>query len=92
MKKSAIEKLLATHSHLVHSQGVKVASHIQREAGEWIQHTVMLEGQDVPFKFKRTKKYKSLQDQKVSLTYYPETESVAGFEMEVMKVVRIKRF
>ena len=40
---------------------------------------------------KRTKKYKSLQGARVNLTYYPTTDSVAGIDFEVMKVVRIRR-
>jgi hypothetical protein len=44
----------------------------------------------VPFKYKRKKLYQSLQGQRVNLTYYPETETIAGFSIEVMSVVRIK--
>ena len=50
----------------------------------------MIEGCDVAFKFQRKKKYKSLDGAQVNLTYYPQTDTVAGFEIEVMKVVRIK--
>ncbi|PIW62766.1 MULTISPECIES: hypothetical protein [Shewanella] len=88
----AVKKMLAKHERLVHSEGVTVLSHTQREKGEWIQHTIMVDDCDVPFKFRRVKKYKDLQGQKVSLVYYPDTEMVAGFEIEIMQVVRIKRF
>jgi hypothetical protein len=67
-----------------------VLSHVQRESGAWIINTVMLEDYSVPFKFKRKKPYKDLKGQFVNLTYYPDTESVAGIEVEVMKVVRIR--
>ena len=50
----------------------------------------MIEGCDVPFKYKRKKPYKDLKGQRVNLTYYAATEMVAGIEFEVMKVVRIK--
>jgi len=50
----------------------------------------MIEDCDVPFKYKRKKHYKSLKGQRVNLTYYPAKESVAGMELEIMKVVRIK--
>jgi hypothetical protein len=50
----------------------------------------MIEGYDVPFKYKRKKMYKNIKGQRVNLTYYPATESVAGIDMEIMKVVRIK--
>ncbi len=69
---------------------MKVVSHVQRDTKEWVLNTVMLEGYDVPFKYKRKKMYKNIQGQRVNLTYYPVTESVAGIEMETMKVVRIK--
>ncbi len=67
-----------------------MASHMQREDGDWILHTLMLEGVDVPFKFKRKKHYRSLKGARVNLTYYPGIELVAGIEFEVMKVVRIR--
>ncbi|MGR8949180.1 MAG: hypothetical protein ACU84Q_14115 [Gammaproteobacteria bacterium] len=85
------DKLLARHDRLVHSERRKVTSHIQRESGEWILNTVLLEDQDVPFRYKRKKKYKSLVGASVNLTYYPTTEDVGGFDVEIMKVVRIRR-
>ena len=88
--KSEPDKLIAKHKNLVHSNMRKVTSHVQREKGEWIINTLMVEGCEVPFKYKRKKKYKSIKGQRVNLTYYPDTESVAGIEMEVMTVVRIK--
>lgn len=90
--KSPVDKLLLNHESLVHSEGVKVTSHTQREDGEWILHTLMIEGCEAPFKFKRKKKYKTLKGAKVNMTYYPAVEAVAGFEVEVMKVVRIKLY
>ena len=88
--KSPVKKLLEKHQQLTHSEMMKVASHVQRESGEWIINTLMLEGLDVPFKYKRKKQYKNITGQRVNLTYYPATENVAGFDMEVMNVVRIK--
>jgi hypothetical protein len=88
--KSEPKKLLERHKNLVHSEMLKVNSHVQREAGEWIINTLMIEGSEVPFKYKRKKKYKNIKGQRVNLTYYPDIESVAGIEMEVMTVVRIK--
>lgn len=84
------KKMLARHDKLVHSEDVKVVSHVQREEGEWIINTVMIEGVDIPFRYKRKKKYKDLSGAQVNLTYYPDQISVAGIEMEVMTVVRIK--
>jgi len=69
---------------------LKVTSHVQREDGDWIINTVMVEGHDVPFKYKRKKRYNSLESQRVNMTYYPGTEQIAGMEFEVMNVVRIK--
>lgn len=88
--KSDVKKLLKKNEQLNQLDGVKVISHVQRESGEWITNTLMLEGYDVPFKYKRTKKYRNLQGAPVNLTYYPQTEIVAGIEFESMKVVRIR--
>lgn len=78
------------HRKLVHSEMVKVVSHVQRDTEDWVLNTILIEGCDVPFKYKRKKMYKNIKGQRVNLTYYPLTESVAGIEMETMKVVRIK--
>lgn len=84
------EKLLKKHAQLTHSENQKVNSHVQREIDEWYLNTIMLEGYDVPFKFKRKQPYKSLKGARVNLTYYPEQETIAGFKVEIMHVVRIK--
>lgn len=83
-------KLIKKHKQLTQSDMQKVRSHIQREAGEWIINIIMVEGCDVPFKFKRKQAYKDVTGQRVNLTYYHTTEIVAGIDMEVMNVVRIK--
>lgn len=88
--KSQPEKLLQQHKQLTHSEMVKVISHVQRTQDDWILNTIMIEDCDVPFKYKRKKHYKNLKGQLVNLTYYPGKESVAGIELEIMKVVRIK--
>jgi hypothetical protein len=88
--KSPVDKLLHANPRLVHSKMLKVDSHVQRESGEWILNTLMIEGYSVPFRYRRKQRYRSLQGARVNLTYYPDTETVAGIAMEVMKVVRIK--
>lgn len=90
MNNKAVTRLLSTHHKLIHSDNMKVVSHVQRDTKEWIVNTLMIEGYDVRFKYKRKKQYKNITGQRVNLTYYPSMESVAGIEMEVMKVVRIK--
>ncbi len=85
------KKLVAKNKNLTHSELMKVTSHVQRVQGEWILHSLMVEGCDVPFKFKRKGNYQSLKGARVNLTYYSEQETVAGMNFEVMKVVRIKR-
>jgi len=85
------DKLLNKHPGLTHSELQKVTSHVQREKDEWYLNTVMIEGHSVPFKFKRKKAYKSLTGVYVNLTYYPDVETVAGFKIEIMHVVRIKK-
>lgn len=90
MKKKTAEELLKKHEKLVHSESVTVVSHVQREQDEWFMNTVMIKDCDAPFKYKRKKAYKSLTNQQVNMTYYPSTETIAGFEIEVMNIVRIK--
>ena len=90
MSNKTVKKLLDSHQRLIHSEDMKVVSHVQRDTKEWVLNTVMVEGCEVPFKYKRKKKYKNIQGRRVNLTYYSEIEAVAGIDMEVMKVVRIK--
>lgn len=84
------DKLLKKHKNLVHSEMLKVTSHVQRSEDDWIINTLMIEGYDVPFKYKRQKAYKNIKGARVNLTYYPDVEIVAGMEFEIMRVVRIK--
>lgn len=84
------DKLTKKHKELIHTEMSKVISHVQRQVGEWHLNTVMIEGCDVPFKYKRKKIYKKLVGQRVNLTYYAMTETVAGLEFEIMNVVRIR--
>ncbi len=88
--KSEPEKLVKKHQQLVHSDHLTVTSHVQRNEGDWIVNTIMVEGCDAPFRYKRKKAYKNIKGQRVNLTYYPGTETVAGLEFEVMNVVRIR--
>ncbi|PPC77826.1 hypothetical protein C4K68_08580 [Pokkaliibacter plantistimulans] len=90
-KKATAKQLLQTHSNLIHSEDRKVTSHVQRDDGEWYLNTLMVEGCDVPFKYRRKEHYRCLKGARVNLTYYPETETVAGMEFEFMKVVRIRQ-
>jgi hypothetical protein len=88
--KSEVDKMLERHRLLVHTERKRVVSHAQRDTDHWIINTLMLEGCDVPFRFKRKKPYRNLKGMYVNLTYYPGTESVAGIDLEVMNVVRIR--
>jgi hypothetical protein len=88
---SDTDKLIRKHLELNQLDVAKVVSHVQRKKGEWIFNTIMLDGYDVPFKYSRKKKYKNLEGARVNLTYYRQKESIAGVDMEVMKVVRIRR-
>ena len=69
----------------------RVVGHVQREKDGWILNTVMLDGYDVPFKYSRKRRYRNLQGARVNLTYYPQLEQVAGLDVEIMKVVRIRQ-
>lgn len=83
--------LLKKNDELIHSDAMKVVSHVQRSQEDWILHTLMIDGYDVPFRFRRQGKYRTLKGARVNLTYYPTQEIVAGVPMEIMKVVRVKR-
>lgn len=89
--KSNPAALITKNPGLIHSDALKVKSHVQRNQDDWVLHTLMIEGYDVPFRFKRQGKYLSLRGARVNLTYYPAQETVAGIPVEVMKVVRVKR-
>lgn len=90
-RKGEAALLVEKHQQLTHSEDYKVASHVQRESDEWWLNTLMLEGVDVPFKYKRQKRYKNLKGSRVNVTYYPAVEKVAGFEIDVFRVVRLRR-
>ena len=85
------KKLIEKNQNLIHSEFMKVVAHTQRDEGQWVLHSLMIEGCDVPFKFKRQGHYKTLKGARVNMTYYAEEEQVAGIIFEVMRVVRIKR-
>ena len=89
--KSDVNKLLKKNEQLNQLDSAKVISHVQRDSGDWVKNTLMLEGHSVPFKYNRKKRYRSLQGGSVNLTYYPQSEQVVGMEFESMKVVRIRR-
>jgi hypothetical protein len=91
MPKSPIEKRLDKHHQLTHSENMKVTSHVQREEDVWWSNTLMIQNYDVPFKYKRKKPYQSLQGATVNITYYPNSEEIAGMSFEYMKVVRLRR-
>jgi hypothetical protein len=88
--KSTVDKIVEKNKSLIQSDFRKVVSHVQRDEGEWLVNTLMIEDCDAPFKYKRKKAYKNLTGQRVNLTYYVNYEKVAGIEMEIMKVVRLR--
>ena len=88
---SDIDKLLRKHRQLNQLDAARVVSHVQRKSGDWMLNTLLLEGYEVPFKYSRKKTYRSLQGARVNLTYYPQREMIAGLEIEIMNVVRIRR-
>lgn len=92
MKKTDVDRLLEKNHALTQSDYQKVTSHVQRaeKGSDWIINTILIEGQTVPFRFKRKKQYKNLKGARVNLTYYPVIEIVAGIPMEAMKVIRIR--
>ena len=89
--KNEVDKLLEKNHQLNHLELARVVSHVQREKDGWVLNTIMLEGYDVPFKYSRKRLYQSLKGARINLTYYPQSENVAGMNFEIMKVVRLKR-
>lgn len=89
--KSEVDRLLERNPQLNHLEMVSVVSHVQRENDGWVLNTIMVDGYDVPFRYRRRKLYRNLKGARVNLTYYPQTEQVAGVNIEVMKVVRLRR-
>ncbi|MFT6917123.1 MAG: hypothetical protein ACJAWL_003480 [Motiliproteus sp.] len=89
--KSEPEKLTLKHPELTHSDGLRVVSHVQREAGEWFVNTLMIQDCEVPFKYRRKKRYQNLEGLQVNLTYYRGIEAIAGLEVDIMNIVRIKK-
>ena len=57
---SDLSKMLKKNEQLNQLDMAKVASHVQREADDWVHNTIMLEDYDVPFKYLRKKLYKNL--------------------------------
>jgi len=88
---SDVKKLLKKHGQLNQLDMAKVVSHVQRQTDDWVLNTIMLEGYDVPFRYRRKKRYKNLKGARVNLTFYPETRPIGGVDFEIMRVVRIKR-
>ena len=84
------KQLIKQHQQLTHTENIKVISHVQRESDDWLINTLMLEDVEIAFKYKRKKMYNSLQGQRVNITYYPDQETIAGFAIEIMRVVRVK--
>ncbi len=89
--KSDVNKLLEKNRQLNQLDMARVVSHVQRQKDGWVLNTVMLDGYDVPFKYSRKRRYRNLQGARVNLTYYPQLEQVAGLDVEIMKVVRIRQ-
>lgn len=85
------DKLLKKNKDLIHSDNQKVVSHVQRNKDDWIINTLLIEDINVPFKFNRKTAYRDLKGARVNITYYPDTEEVAGINMEIMKIVRIRK-
>jgi hypothetical protein len=86
-----IKKLLDNHKDLIHSDELKVVSHVQRKEDDWYINTIMIENIDAPFKYKRKQPYQSLIGSRINLTYYRQVQQIAGMEFEFMKVVRLKQ-
>ena len=49
---SEVKKLLKNHGQLNQLDNVKVQNHVQRDKDDWVINTIMLDGYDVPFKYR----------------------------------------
>jgi hypothetical protein len=76
---------------LIHLEGARVLSHRQLKKNDIVLNTLMLEGHEVPFQFRRKTAFRSLMGARVNITYHPETRTVGGEKLETMKVVKIRR-
>lgn len=85
------DKLLKEHDKLNQLDDAKVTSHVQRKQEDWFLNTLLLDGYDVPFRYRRRKRYKNLEGARVNLTYYSEVTEVGGIGLETMKIVRLRR-
>lgn len=92
MSNKQVDKLTGQHKSLVHTEGVKVTSHTQREVDDWFVNTIMIENHNIAFKYKRKKLYQSLTGQRVNITYYPDIEHVANIPVDIMTIVRIRTY
>jgi hypothetical protein len=88
---SDVNRLLKKHQQLNQLDMAIVVSHVQRDKDDWVLNTIMLDGYDVPFRYRRRTVYKSLKGARVNLTYYAETQSIGGVNFEMMNIVRIRR-
>lgn len=77
MENNASKKLLKKHNKLLHSDSLQVVSHVQRTQSEFILNALMIDGYDMPFRYRRKQKYNGLKGQWVNLTYYADSENVA---------------
>lgn len=84
------EITLQKHNQQIHCELMQVTSHVQRFNGEYMLNTLTMDGYDCPFKYSRKDKYRNLKGKRVDLSFYPSIEVIAGFEVEIMKVVHIK--
>ena len=63
---SDAKKLLKKHGQLNQLDMAIVVSHVQRDKDDWVLNTLILEGYDVPFKYRRKTVYKSLKGARVN--------------------------
>ena len=66
---SDAKKLLKKHGQLNQLDMAVVVSHVQRDKDDWVLNTLILEGYDVPFKYRRKTVCKSLKGARVNLTF-----------------------
>jgi len=73
------KKLIEKNRNLTHSEELKVTSHVQREQGDWVLHTLMVEDCEAPFKFKRKGNYLSLKGARSEYDLVPNERNCRGY-------------
>jgi len=86
-----VKKQTKDDPQLIHLEGARVVSHRQLKKNDSVLNTLVLEGHDVPFQFRRKTAFRSLLGARVNLSYYPESRTAGDKTFKTMRIVKIRR-